>query len=114
MAMKIYHNPRCKKSRDGLNYLKSREIEPEIIDYLKNGLTASDLKEIILKLHINPLELIRKNEMMFRKELKNLNLTDEEWMKTILENPFLMKRPVILAKFKGVIGDSVENIEKIL
>ncbi len=114
MKIKIYHNPRCRKSREGLSFLQIKGIDIEIIDYIKRGLSIEEIKEIILKLHIRPAELVRKNELLFRKELKHLDLTDEEWIKVISENPVLLRRPVVLAKHKGVIGDPVENIKNVL
>jgi arsenate reductase (glutaredoxin) len=114
VEIKIYHNPRCRKSREGLNFLLTRGIDIKVIDYIKEGITTEEIKEIILKLHVSPIELIRKNELLFKKELKQLELTDDEWIKVISENPFLLRRPVILAKHKGVIGDPAENINKVI
>jgi len=112
--IKIYHNPRCRKSREGLKFLQEKEIDIEIVDYIKKGLSLVEINEIILKLHIRPVDLVRKNEELYKKELRHLDLTDEEWMTVISENPILLRRPVILDKHKGVIGDPVENIKKLL
>ena len=114
MSLKIYHNPRCRKSREGLNFLKERSVDFEVIEYLKDGISSKEIKEILLKLHICPIDLVRKNEPLFKKELRHLSLTDVEWIKVISENPELMKRPVILSQYSGVIGDPSENIEKVL
>jgi arsenate reductase (glutaredoxin) len=114
MVIKIYHNPRCRKSREGLNFLQGKGIEILVIDYLKMGLSIEDIREIVLKLNICPKDLVRKNEEIFKKELKSLDLNDEEWIKVISENPVLLRRPVVLAKHRGVIGDPVGQIEKIL
>jgi len=112
--IKIYHNPRCRKSREGLKFLQEREMHIEIVDYIKKGISIAEIDEIILKLHINPKDLVRKNEALYKKELKHLVMTDEEWKQIISENPSLMKRPVVLAKHKGVIGDPAEDIGKVL
>ena len=112
--LKIYHNPRCRKSREGLKFLQDRVGDIQIIDYLKKGISIEEIKEIILKLHTSPENLVRKNEALFKNELKNLNLGDEEWIKIISENPVLLRRPIVLARYKGVIGDPAEEIEKIL
>ncbi len=114
MSLKIYHNPRCRKSREGLNFLKNRGLDFEVIEYLKVGISSEEIKEILLKLHIRPFDLIRKNEPLFKKELRHMSLTDVEWIKIISENPVLLKRPVIVSKYRGVIGDPPENIEKVL
>jgi len=112
--IKIYHNPRCRKSREGLKFLQDREKNIEIVDYIKKGISLAEINEIILKLHVRPKDLVRKNEALYKKELKHLEMTDAEWKQVISENPALMQRPVVLAKYKGVIGDPAENIEKVL
>lgn len=114
MVIKIYHNPRCRKSREGLSFLQGKGVDIIVIEYLKKGISIEDLREIVLKLNISPKDLVRKNEEIFKKELKNLDLNDEEWIKVISENPVLLRRPVVLAKHKGVIGDLSVQIEKIL
>ena len=112
--LKIYHNPRCRKSREGLTFLQKKGVDIQVIEYIKKGNSVEEIREIILKLHISPKELVRKNEELYKKQLKNLDLQDEEWIKIISETPALLRRPVILARHRGVIGDQIENIEKIL
>ncbi len=112
--LKIYHNPRCRKSRSGLEYLKSKTSDFEIIDYLKNGLKKSDLKEILLKTNLKPLNLIRKQEEVFKKQLKGRAFTDEEWIDIICENPKLLQRPIVIAKHKALLGDPPDNIDRLL
>lgn len=114
MMLKIYHNPRCRKSRAGLEYLKSKTDNFEVIEYLKNGLSDKELKEIILKSNLKPTELIRKQEEAYRKDLKGRNFTNEEWIQIICENPKLLQRPIIIAKHKAVLGDPVRNIDNVL
>ncbi len=111
--LKIYHNPRCRKSRDGLEYLKGRTSDFEIVEYLKKGLTEADLKEILLKSTLKPVDLIRKQEDMFKKELKGKNFTDEEWITIILENPKLLQRPVVVGKHKAVLAQPPERAGEI-
>jgi arsenate reductase (glutaredoxin) len=113
MNIRIYHNPRCRKSREGLNYLLSKETDVSVIDYIKAGISKKEIEEIVLKLHVSPRELVRESELLFKKELKHLELTDNEWITVISENPVLLRRPVVLAKHKAVIGDPVEEIDKI-
>ncbi len=114
MNVKIYHNPRCRKSREGLALLKSSGIGFEVVEYLKKGLSPEDIKEILLKLHVSPKDLVRKNEVLYKTELKNLELNDDEWINILSENPILLRRPIVILKHKGVIGDPAENIEKLL
>jgi arsenate reductase (glutaredoxin) len=111
--LKIYHNPRCHKSRSGLEYLKSKTSDFEIIDYLKNGLTKNDLKEILLKTNLKPISLVRIQEEVFKKQLKGMAFTDEEWIDIICENPKLLQRPIVIAKHKAVLGDPPNNIDRL-
>lgn len=112
--LKIYHNPRCKKSCAGLEYLKTKNIEFEVIKYMDKGLTINELKEILLKLDKKPIEIIRTQEELFRKELKGMQFTDDEWLKIITENPRLLQRPIVVSKYKAVIAQPVEEIDKLL
>ena len=83
----IYHNPRCKKSRAGLLYATEKKMEFQVREYLKEPLTEAELTSLVMKLHVKPRELVRTQEEVFRKELKGLNLNDEEWIKVMVEIP---------------------------
>ena len=110
--MKFYHNPKCKKSRAGLEYIKTKNVDFEIIDYIKTGLTEINLKEILSKLNIQPVDIIRTQEDLFKKELKNKSFNTQEWIKIITENPKLLKRPIIVGERKAAIADPVEEMDK--
>lgn len=107
----IYHNPRCKKSRAGLQYITEKGLEFKVREYLKDPLSEEELGSLLMKLHKKPLEMIRTQEEYFRKELKGLNLNEQEWIKVMIENPKLIQRPIVEGKYKAVLGDPVENIE---
>ena len=109
----IYHNPRCKKSRAGLQYLSEKNLEFQVREYLKDPLTEAELNALLMKLHIKPFELIRTQEEAYRKELKGLDLNNEEWVKVMVENPKLIHRPIVEGKYKAVIGDPAENIDRL-
>jgi arsenate reductase (glutaredoxin) len=113
MSLRIYHNPRCKKSRAGLEYLISKTSDYERIDYLQKGISTDELRDMVLKLHIHPKELVRTNEDIYKKELKSKKFNEYEWIQILKENPKLLKRPVIVGKHKAVIGDPVSNIDKL-
>jgi arsenate reductase len=114
MKLKIYHNPRCGKSREALKYLQQKEIETEIILYLQNTPTFEEIKEVIRKLKIKPFDLIRKHEKIFTESFSNLNLSEDEWIQTMVDNPILIERPVIISDHKAVIGRPKENIDELL
>jgi arsenate reductase len=112
--LKIYHNPRCKKSRAGLQYLKDKGLEPEIREYLKNPLTEEELKNLLLKLNKTAFEMVRTQEQVYKQEFRGKEFTNEEWIKIIVENPKLLKRPIVETSHKAVWGDPAENIEEVL
>ena len=107
----VYHNPRCKKSRAGLQYVVEKGMEHQVREYLKDPLSEEELKTLLMKLNKKPLEMIRTQEEYFRKELKGLQLNDEEYIREMVANPKLIHRPVVEGKYKAVLGDPVENID---
>ncbi len=108
----VYHNPRCKKSRAGLQYVKDKGMEHQVREYLKEPLTEDELSRLLMKLNMKPQELVRTQEEYYRKELKGLMLNDGEWIKILAENPKLIRRPIVEGKYKAVIGDPAENIDQ--
>jgi arsenate reductase len=112
--MKIYHNPRCSKSRETLALIKDNGIEPEIVEYLKNIPTEDELKRIVDMLGIKPKDLLRKGEEIYKKEYKTLNLTDDEWIKVMTENPKLIERPIVVKNNSAVLGRPPENVLKLV
>ncbi len=110
----IYHNPRCRKSRAGLEYLKSKNIQFQVVDYINKGIDERSLHEILLKTNLKPFELLRKQEEVFKKELKGKSFTNDEWVKIICENPKLLQRPIVVGKLRAVLGDPPENIDKLI
>lgn len=112
--MKIYHNPRCRKSREGLEYLKSKNTDFELVEYLKEGLNKEMLEEILLKTNQEPQDLIRTQEELYKKELKGKNFTREEWIQILIENPKLLHRPIVVAKHKAVLARPPEKIDDLL
>ena len=112
--LRIYHNPQCKKSRAGLQYLQSRNLKFEIVEYLKKPLTEKELEKLLIKLNKKPVEIIRIQEPYYRKNLRGKNFSDHEWIRIITENPKLLQRPVVEVNYKAVVGDPVENIDSIL
>lgn len=112
--MKIFHNPRCSKSRAGIEYLNDKGVEFEVVEYLKSGISKEDIDEILLKTNLKPKDLIRTHEEYYKQELKDKNFTDDEWIKIIIENPKLLKRPIVLDRLKGVIAIPAETIDCLL
>ena len=109
--LKIYHNPRCKKSRAGLQFVKDRTNDFEIVEYLKNPISESELKELLMKLNKKPLEMVRTQEAIYKSDFKGKNFTDDEWVKIMTENPKLIKRPIVVKDNKAVWGDPAEELK---
>lgn len=112
--IKIYHNPRCSKSREGLQILENSGKDFEVVTYLKNIPSEEELTEIITMLGISPMELVRKNEKIWKENYKGKTLSDLEIIKAMVENPKLIERPIIINKNKAVIGRPAENILEII
>jgi len=112
--MKIYHNPKCSKSRQTLEIIKKNKKEFEIVEYLKNSLSISELELIIEKLGITAIELVRKNELIWKENYKGKNLSDKEIVQAMIENPKIMERPIVVNREKAVLGRPPENVLKII
>lgn len=109
--MTIYHNPRCKKSRAGLAHLEKKGAEFEIKNYIKEGISPDELKDLLMKMNIGPQELVRTQEADYKSRYKGKNFTDDEWIKIMAENPRLIKRPIVVKKYKAVWADPPENMD---
>jgi len=101
---KIYHNPRCSKSRQGLAILEESGKPYEIVKYLDENLSAEALTEIVSLLGIKPVELVRKNEAIWKSDFKGKDLTDAEIIYAMVNNPKLIERPVVVNGKKAVVG----------
>jgi len=112
--IKIYHNPRCSKSRDGLKIVEASKQPFQIIKYLKEIPSKQELKNIIAYLNISPEQLIRKNEKIWKEKFKTLTLSNDEIIDAMLTYPNLIERPIVIKDKKGGIGRPPENITDFL
>ena len=110
----IYHNPRCRKSREGLTVLEESGQAFEIVKYLDQPLSKTDLEEIITKLGIKPIDLIRKNEAIWKSDYKGKDLSDDSIINAMVEHHKLIERPIVVNGQKAVIGRPAENILNII
>lgn len=110
----IYHNPRCRKSREALQYLESEGADIEVVKYLDEPLKKKDLELLLAKLNLNVQTIIRKEEKLFKEKYKNMNFTDEEWLMILEENPKLIQRPIVVNGHKAVIGRPIENVHNLM
>ncbi|MFS4415675.1 arsenate reductase (glutaredoxin) [Maribacter sp. 2307ULW6-5] len=110
----IYHNPRCRKSREGLALLENSGKEFEVIRYLEDTPSKETIERILKLLNVKPIALIRKNEAIWKAHYKGKALNDEEIVQAMVDHPKLMERPVVIHQDKAVIGRPKERIEDIL
>jgi len=102
--IKIYHNPRCSKSRQGLEIVKESNQEFEIVKYLENPPTIVELNELIQLLNISPTQLIRKGEAVWKENYKGKDLTEAQLIEAMVKYPKLIERPIVIKGNKAVIG----------
>ena len=108
--IKIYHNSRCSKSRCGLEILEQSGKPFEVIKYLDDLLSKEELEGIINLLNIKPIDLVRKNEAIWKTNFKGKSLSDKEIIEAMVNNPKLIERPIVINKNKAVIGRPPELI----
>lgn len=112
--IKIYHNPRCRKSREGLAYLEAAGKEFEVIRYLDDPLTPEQISELLNALSLRPIDLIRKNESVWKSEFKGKELSDTQLIEALSRHPKLIERPIVQVGDKAVIGRPAEKIAELL
>jgi arsenate reductase len=112
--MKIYHNPRCKKSRETLAILEENNIEPEIIKYLKTPPSEKELKAILAKLDMPAEKLVRKTEKIYKEKYKGKELSEDDWLEAMVEHPKLIQRPIVIKGDKAIVGRPPENVNALI
>jgi arsenate reductase len=113
MAVTIYHNPRCGKSRDTLALLEKRGIQPRIVEYLKTPPDAATLKKLLKQLGLAPRQLLRKKEAA-EAGLDDPKLSDDQLIKGMVANPIVIERPIVVSGDKAALGRPPEAVLKIL
>jgi len=112
--LQILHNPRCGKSRDCLAFATESNQPFEIINYLENPLTVDQLKELIIKLNIKPMDIVRQKEPVWIDNYKGKKLTSLQILKAIAKYPILMQRPIVIDGDKAIIGRELDKLEAFL
>ena len=111
----IYHNPRCSKSRQTLQILQDKGIEPETVLYLETPLNTSQIKELLLKLGINARQLLRKGEDAYKEnQLSDPELTEDQLIAAMAEFPKLIERPIVVKDNRAVLGRPPENVLELI
>ena len=112
--IQIYHNPRCGKSRTCLAFLDQANQEYEIIPYLTDTPTFDDLKVLLEKLNLNPIQLIRIKEKIWIENYKGKKMTNDEVIQTMVDNPILIERPIVIKDGKAIIGRDLDAVASFL
>jgi arsenate reductase len=110
----LYHNNRCGKSRAALAALEQQQLAFTVVNYLKNPLTKKEVRDLLKLLNMDPFDLIRQKEPIFMEQFKGKNLSNEEWIAVLVQNPILMERPIIVSGNKATIARSPEKIMEAL
>jgi len=115
MSVKIYHNPRCSKSRQTLALIKEKGVEPEIVEYLKNPPSAETLTALLSQLGLEPRQLMRRGEAIYKElKLNDTALSDDALITAMVENPILIERPIVSSGSKAALGRPPEAVLDIL
>ncbi len=112
--MVLYHNTRCSKSRETLQLLESKNVNPEIVEYMKEPITPGDLEEILDKLDMDAIDLVRKKEAIWKEEFADKELTEDEVILAMIEHPQLMERPILVNGDKARVGRPPEDVLEII
>lgn len=110
----VYHNPRCGKSRNCLKILENKKLAYETILYLKETPSKSDLQQLLEKLEMQPQDLIRKNESLYKTLYKGKELSREEWIQAMVDHPILIERPIVINGSKAVVARPPERALEII
>ena len=111
--MIIYHNPRCRKSRETLALIEAHGVEPQIVKYLETPPDADTLRSILKKLGIPAAQLIRKSEAIYKELFKGKSLEENEWIAAMVEYPKLIERPIVIKGDQAVLGRPPEQVERL-
>ncbi len=112
--IKIYHNPRCRKSREGLAVLQDAKVDFEIIKYLDTPPTEKELTDIIASIGIKPIELVRTKEAIWKEHFKGKDLSDKDIIKAMATYPKLIERPIVVKGKNAVLGRPATLIKELL
>jgi arsenate reductase len=116
MAVQIWHNPRCSKSRQALKIVEESGAEPEIRRYLDDPPSIAELDRVLRMLEMTPRELARLNEGVARDmELKDKDLPRQEMLEILVRHPILIERPIVISDDgRAVLGRPPEAVKEVL
>ena len=110
----IYHNGCCGKSRGALEILQEQKIPHTVRWYLTEPLSKIELKALLKKLGMQPSELVRKNEELYKEQYKGKNISEQQWLTILAENPVLIERPIVEKGDKAIVARPPEKVFELL
>ena len=111
MLVKVLHNGNCSKSNAVLEYLDENGVPFEIINIVEDPLSILEIKTVLKKLNQSVFHLIRKTEKLYLENFASKNLSEEEWIKVLSENPSLIQRPILIKGSVAMLGRPIENVK---
>jgi arsenate reductase (glutaredoxin) len=109
----IYHNPRCRRSRAGLERLRETGAEIEIRDYLTTPFTTKEMEDLLMRLNKKPSEIVRTGEKEYITRFRGRSFSDEEWIRILLDHPRLIRRPIVVKGLRAVVAEDPDEIGKL-
>ena len=114
MSITIYHNPRCRKSREAVQYMEGRGVSLKIVKYLDQLFDVNSLGEVLKKIDMKPSEIVRRNEILWKKDYDGNNLSEDQILKLLVDQPRLIERPIVTLGNKGVLARPIESLIEFL
>ena len=114
MEYTIFHNPRCRKSRETLELLADNGITPNIRLYLKEIPSKQEITEVLKKLGIEAIKLVRKSESLYKEHFKANEYSNEQWINILHEHPKLIERPIVIRGNEAIIGRPPTTVLEII
>lgn len=113
MSWIVYHNNRCSKSRNAVQYLTEKGIDFTTVEYMKSPLNEEELAQILSKLRMKAEDLVRKNEAIYKEEYKGREMSEDQWIEAMIKHPSLMERPIVIHGDRAVVARPLEEIDKL-
>ena len=113
-TLRIYHNARCSKSRAACALVREQGFEPEVVEYLKSPPSRSELAELLRKLGMPAVSIVRKGEDIYKSEYQGRELNEEQWLDACAKPPILMERPIVVRGERAVVARPPERVLELL
>ena len=114
-ALSIFHNPRCSKSRKTLEIIEINDVEVQVILYLQDPPSVSELNSLLKKLGMKASELVRKRESIIKElDIDLSSISNDDLISIMAEHPILIERPIVFNESLAIIGRPPENVEELL